>query len=255
MSNKKPVLHELLAVEKGEAETSNRLQKEATKKLSQKETIFSGMTKEHVIFADDQQKLKQALEVKEVQTTVKEQLDYVTDQISKYWNTTYLKDEANQRAKGDIIIDGKIIAKDVPSTTLLGMETKLKGIVAMYNAIPTLDAATAWELDPNYAKAGVYRTKHVVENQQSVKSRTFVEASPATREHRAQVVEQEKVDVIGKFLIHSFSGATTSLDKAEKIQRLTNMIKAVQKARQRSNNTEVSDKVEFAESIFNYING
>ncbi len=82
-------LHELLAVENTLGETANRIRKEVTKTLLTKETIFSGMTKQHVIFDEENQHLTQATEVKEVQSTADEQLKFLTDNLVKYWDVTY----------------------------------------------------------------------------------------------------------------------------------------------------------------------
>ena len=111
-----------MAVENTLAETSNRTQTETTKTLEQKRTLFSGLTKEHQIFADDKQDLKQATEYKEVESTVQEQLDYAGVTLARYWDVTLQKEEANQRAVADITVGGKTIAENVPVTVLLGME-------------------------------------------------------------------------------------------------------------------------------------
>ena len=251
----KTVLHELLADEQGLAETANRVQKETTRTLESKRSLFEGMSKSHIIFADDKQHLVQATEIKEVQDTADKQLDYLGTELARYWDVGLQKEEANQRAKGDIIVDGDVLATGVPSIVLLGMEKKLASLLATYNAIPTLDASKAWELDPNYSMLGVYRTKHAVERQHAVVVKDWKEVSPATVQHKAQIVQDEKTDIIGKYVISEFSGAVSSLDKAERIQRLTSLIRAVKSARQRANNTEVLPDLKFGEALLGYING
>lgn len=211
------VLHELLAVEAGLAETATRISKEVTKVLDSKSSLFTGMYKAHSLFNEADQHMVQAPEVKEVESTVADQLNYLGTELARYWDVTYLKEEANQRAKADIIVDNKVIAPNVPAIVLLSMEKKLTALLATYNAIPTLDAATV--------------------------------------QHKAQVAEVDETTVIGKYAITEFSGATTSLDKAEKLQRLTALIRAVKSARQRANSTEVSSlSGSFGLSLINYIN-
>lgn len=250
-----PKLHELLAVETSLGEAANRIRKEATKTLLTKETIFAGMTKAHTLFDDANAHLTQATDVKEVQSTADEQLKFLTDNLVKYWDVTYQKDDANQKAKADITINGTVIVKDVPSTTLLSMEKKLEALIATYNALPTLDASKAWREDKTYAKKGVWVTVHDRENQHTVTYKKYEEVSPATKEHKAQIVQVEKTDVIGKYVIQEFSGAITSLDKAERLERLTAMIRAVKTARQRANNQEVNTNLKLSAAIFGYING
>ncbi len=248
-------LHEILAVENTAAETANRIQTGTTKTLEQKRTLFSGLTKEHQIFDDNRQDMKQATEYKEVESTVQEQLDYVGDELIRYWDITLQKEEANQRAVANITIDDVVIAENVPVTVLLGMEKKLSSLLSMYNAIPTLDASKIWEPDSTYAKPGVFRTKHHRETQQSVTYKTYEEISPATKEHKAQIAQVEKTETIGKYLIDEFSGSTTSLDKAEKLQRLVKLIAAVKTARQRANSTAVNTKLLFGKDLIDFING
>ena len=249
------VLHELLAVEAGLAETATRISKEVTKVLDSKSSLFAGMHKAHSLFNEADQHMVQAPEVKEVESTVADQLNYLGTELARYWDVTYLKEEANQRAKADIIIDNKVIAPNVPAIVLLSMEKKLTALLATYNAIPTLDAAKAWEIDPTYARPFVYRTKYVTERHQTQTKKKWQEISPATVQHKAQVAEVDETTVIGKYTITEFSGATTSLDKAEKLQRLTALIRAVKSARQRANSTEVSSlSGSFGLSLIDYIN-
>ena len=248
-------LHELLAVETGLAETANRITKEVTKTLSTKQSLFSGMNKQHIIFDDANQHMVQAPENKEIQSTVAEQLDFLAGNLIAYWDVSLQKEEANQRANADIIVDGITIASNIPSIVLLSMEKKLTSILAVYNGIPTLDAATAWEPAPEYAKPNVFRTKFVTERQQSVVTKDYKEVSPATEHHKAQVVQVEKTEVIGKYIITDFSGAIPSSEKADKLARLTKLIAAVKQARQRANNVEVTTDLTIGKALLDYING
>ena len=249
------VLHELLAVENGLAETANRVQKETTKTLGTKETLFTGLNKSHIIFAEENQHLVQAPEIKEVQSTVDEQLLFLGSNLARYWDVTLQKETTNQHAKGNITIGGIDIATDVPAIVLLSMEKKLTALLATYNAIPTLDSSKSWDVDAGHAKLGVFRTAHPRENQHTVTYKTWEEVSAATKEHKAQIVQVEKTDVIGKYVLVDYSGALTSLDKANKLKRLTQLIAAVKTARQRANNQEVDTTATFGSALLDYING
>lgn len=251
---KTTVLHELLAVEQGLSESANRVSKETTKVLSTKHSLFEGLSKSHEIFNDDMQHLVQATDIKEVQSTIDEQIDYLNTELAAYWDVSLQKEEANTRAKADIIVDGEVLAIGIPSIVLLSMEKKLSALLATYNAIPTLDASKTWEVDPGYNKAGVFRTKIPFERQHSITSRNWIEISPATKEFKAQMVEQESVEQVGKYLVTDFSGAISSYDKAERIQRLTTLIRAVKSARQRANGTEVQTDLKFGKALLDYIN-
>jgi len=248
-------LHELLAVETSLAQTANRVQKEATKVLGTKETIFAGMTKAHQLFDEKNQNFVQATEIKEVQSTVHEQLDFVGNELARYWDVGLQKEEANQRAKADIVIGDETIASDVPSIILLGMEKKLESLLSLYNALPTLDASKAWVADTTYAKPNVFVTKNATERQHSITGWEWKEVSAATKEHKAQIEKVEVTEVVGKYIVNDYSGAITSLDKAEKIQRLTALIRATKKARQRANGVQVETDLRFGKALVDYING
>lgn len=255
MAKKETALHEILAVENELGETSNRIQKETTKTLKEKRTIFGGIVKSHTIFDEAKQFLVQVPDIKEVESTVQEHLDFAAIHLARYWRAIFQKEEANQRAKADIIVDGKVLVKDVPSIVLLSMEKKLLSIIAMYNELPTLDATKTWEPDTTYAKPGVFRTVNPAERQHAVVKKEWIEASPATQHHKAQIVENETVEVIGKYTQYDYSGAITSLDKAEKLERLQKVSRAVKMARQRANATTVDTNIDFGSELLAYING
>ena len=249
-----PKLHELLAVENGLAETANRISKEVAKTLETKQSLFAGLNKAHTIFDDQQQHLVQVPEIKEVESTVAEQLDFLSQHLVAYYDVSLQKEEANQRAFADIVIDNVVIAEKVPSIVLLAMEKKLLALTAVYNVIPTLYSAKAWEIDTTYSKPFVYRTKHTTERQQTQTAKDFQIVAPATDKHPAQVAQVEKTSIIGKYTITDYSGATTPLDKANKLQRLTKLLRAVKAARQRANDVEVTTTLRFGKALLDYVN-
>jgi len=248
-------LHEILAVEQGLGETANRITKEVASTLANKKSIFAGLTKEHEVFAEDKQHLKQSTEIKEVESTVDEQLSFMGTHVAQYWDVSLQKEAANQKAVADIVVDNVTLAFNVPSIVLLGLEKKLTALLSVYNAVPTLDAAKAWEEDPGYSKRGVFRTKHTAERQQAVTNKVWKEVSAATVQHKAQIVQDEEVEVLGKYTISEFSGAISSFDKAEKLSRLTALIRAVKTARQRANGAEVDTSLTIGSILLDYING
>lgn len=247
------VLHEILAVEQGTATNAKYLTTELLKKFSTKQTLFAGQIKEHQIFSEDEQHLKQATDYLEVQSTVDAQLAYVGNELANYWTVFFQKEETNQQAKADIIVDGVVLYEAVPATALLGMETKLTQLMALYSAIPTLDAAKAWEEAPAIGE-GIFQTKHAQERIQQRSEDEYVTVAPATDRHPAQVIKQTKDVAVGKYTVSSLSGAIPSVDKAERIQRLTALIRAVKQARQRANQAEVDTSVEFGSRLLDFIN-
>lgn len=249
-----PKLHEILAVETSLAETSNRISKEVAKTFESKPQLFTGVVKSNTIFDENLQHLRAADEVKEVEDTVPGQLAFLSKHLADYWDVTLQKEAANQTAKADIVVDGVTIATNVPAIVLLSLEKKLSALLHVYNQIPTLDTAKAWEIDPNYAKPFVYRTKHIAERQQTQTTKEWIEVSPATKEHKAQVAQQDFVKVIGKYSITDYSGMTTAHDKATKLQRLSDLIRAVKAARQRANEAEINPSLKIGKALLDFIN-
>lgn len=234
-------LHEVLAVEAGLSAVSEKLSKESIKTLS-KENLFTGEVKKHTIFDAESQHLVQAMSERKVTTTVLENLQYVFEEgFIPFWDSVIQKDEANQRAKADIVIGDETIATDVPGTTLLGMESKLGKLLDLFNAIPTLPPGIAWEVDENQ-EAGVLRNKQVEERIQSVRVPDFKVLYDATDKHPAQIKEFETVVPTGKFEVTTYSGMLSPVEKAKMIKRLQTLISAVKKARQRANCVEVTDQ-------------
>jgi hypothetical protein len=254
MEKENPKLHELLAVEAQASETANRITKETTKVFSNRQDIFVGVTKENTIFNEEQQHLKAATETKEVQDTVDNQLEFMATAVSNYWDVLAQKEEGNQRAKADISVDGLTIAENVPAIVLLSLEKKLGSLIAVYNAIPTLDAAKAWEQAPEYSLKGVFRTKYPEERKQEKITKTWQVIAEATQHHPAQLKEVETKEEIGKYTITVFSAALTSAEKAERLDRLSKLIIAVKKARQRANGVEIDPSLRIGQALLNYIN-
>lgn len=233
-------LHEVLAVEASLGVVANRLFKESIKTLN-KDNLFTGEVKSHKIFAEDAQHLVQATMERKVTSTVKQNLEYAfLEGLVPYWDAVAQKDEANQRSKADVIVGDVVILKDVPGTTLLGLEAKLGSLLELFNAIPTLAPGIAWEADSTQME-GVYRNPVIEERMQSVKVPDHRVLYEATDKHPAQIEKFEKIEHIGKFTLQSFSGMISPYEKANRIKRLQSLISAVKKARQRANCVEVSD--------------
>ena len=138
----------------------------------------------------------------------------------------------------DIVIDGVEVAKDVPATTLLGLESKLKQIRQVLLAIPTLPAGIRWEPDESLGK-DVWRAAHPTEKIRSLKRKKFLTVAEATKEHPAQVKEDVEEYNAGKKVRETWSGMLTSARKSEIIGNLDKLARAIKQARQRANCVDV----------------
>lgn len=244
-------LHETLATESSLGSVSEKLTKESIKTMS-KENLFTGEVKYHKVFDEEKQHLVQPPVVREVTTTVGDNLDYLfSEGLIPYWDAVIQKDEANQRSQADIEIDGTVIASGVPGTTLLGLESKLSKLMDLFNSIPTLAPGVRWEPDHTKGK-GIFINGQVDERIQAIKVPDFKVLYEATKEHPAQIKEFETTVPTGKFEVTSYSGMISPLDKAALIKRLQKLISAVKKARQRANCVEVNN-VRIGDSLAKYL--
>jgi hypothetical protein len=234
----KAKLHELLAVESSLSATAGKLVKESVKAF-QKDNLFTGEVKTHFIFDSEKAHLIKAPEVRDVTTTVMANLEYMFNNgLVPYWDAVAQKDEANQRAKADVTIGGRVILKDVPGTTLLGLESKLAELINVLNSVPTLPPGITWVQDLQQAE-GVFVNTQKTERTIIVRVPDFKVMYEATKEHKAQIKEFEREESVGKYELVSYNSMISPVKKAAIMIRLQKLVSAVKQARQRANCVEI----------------
>lgn len=245
-------LHEILAVEKSLGKVSSKLTLETIKTFG-KENLFKGFTKKLLMFAEGDQRLNDTSTMK-LESTVDENLNYLLSNVSKYWNAVLSKDKANQQAVADIVLlNGKVIAKNVPATFLLGLESKLGELRRLYEVIPTLAPGISWK-ENKLERAGVWKKDDEDVSFRTETLQEFVEASPATEQHPAQVIAVKNAKNVGTYTTVSECGMLSPLDKATRLTRFDEVFMAVKKARSRANNVPLDTTQRLSESLFSYIN-
>lgn len=244
-------LHELLAVMADTTNAAQAVTKETVTVFTKKPDHFRGFTKT-VRYFDGSRESENTDETKEMVTTVSDKLDYTLQSLGRHYDALLQLEEANGRAKADLVVDGVTIMADVPATFFLGMETRLKTFRDMLLAIPTLEMSTKWEQDATLGD-GVYRSPPGVsmKTEKTLKSRILVDP---TEHHPAQVQQwNEDVPVARIELTHT-SSMITPHAKSAMLSRCDKLIRAVKKARQRANCVEVGD-AKIAKDIFDYVLG
>jgi hypothetical protein len=244
-------LHEILAVEGSLTTTAKAINQETIKTFGKKDEHFIATSKRVTYFKEDDQKLN-TIETKEMVTTVGEKLDWMKKANIKSWDVYLQKEAANQNAVADVEIEGKVILEKVPATVLLGMETKLAELRAVYEAIPTLAPGPSWTVLPT-SKKGVYTDPNPVVTFRSQKNLRPIELSPATKEHPAQVQTVSEDIPVAKIEVQTESGMLSVADKSDLLERLDNLLRAVKRARQRANGTTVDKDKKMGEVLFNYL--
>jgi hypothetical protein len=245
-------MHELLAVESDLQKKFQEVAKETQITFSKKIEHFRGHSKTLKMKSDERSfEEAAAAEHKEIVSTVDEKLNYTSKTAARYFDALLQKEQANQEAKADLVIDGFVVAKDLPATFLLGMESRLKMVRDYYAEIPTLTPGVAWEQDPNQ-REGIYKSKHPDVRDKTEKSLAYDVVVKATEHHPAQLSQQSKNEVVGLFTTEIWSGMITPGDKSELLGRVDKLYQAFKRARSRANQVEVKP-ARIGGELFKYI--
>jgi hypothetical protein len=229
-------LHELLAVEKGLLTQLSVLTADTAGKF-QKEQFFKGHNKTLKMIADSPE--NQALEVsntefKALPTTVVETLEYYAEHWAKAEDIIFRKNKTNQSAASDLYFGGAVIAREVPVDELLGLEVRLTNLRGMLTQMPTLDASKVWDADTSTGRTA-WKARNPDVTTKTEKKTTPVVLYEATDKHPAQIKEINQDVVVGTNTTISYSGAATSLQKAQVLRNVDELIGEVKKARMRAN--------------------
>lgn len=178
-------------------------------------------------------------EHKALASTVDLRLEYGSESFINLLDYIAQKDRTNQNARADIIVDGNILARDVPAVTLLSLEDMLNKKRAEYQAAPTLPVTVEWEADDQAPFPNVYRTKRpevTTKTEKTFESKILV---APTDKHPAQIEKWTIDQPVGKYSVTKVSGMWTSARKAAVLANCDKLILAVKQARARANQTEV----------------
>lgn len=223
-----------IAVEK-EVKSAWEKIKAETFKVFKGSDLFVGMEKTYTPKSENEEPLPPAK--KEAVTTVSERLDWTQKFLIPLLDYELTRDSGNMSAKADIKIGDSVLVAQVPVTTLLSLEKRLKELREIYNSAPTLDQSRKWDKNPQnprflqYGPVTTYRTKKVTKG---------VILAPATKEHQALIEKVVEEVQIGTFQETIWSGALTPGDKAKYLDRIDKLITAVQVAREVANEVMVT---------------
>lgn len=245
-------LHQVLAVE-ADLEGKYKRVSEESKKTFGKAAMFTGFNRKLVLFAEAAEGAAEFPEENaSLETTVAERLAYNAKAISKYLDAVMQKEATNQVASAQLMVRGVVIADDVPATMLLALESRLKYIRGIYEAIPTLPAGTEWE--PSTTRGDniwdMVHPEEKLKTELTFKSQIIVEP---TEHHPAQIEKWQEQMPVGKFVKKIWSGMITTAKKSELLDKIDALIKAVKMARQQANSTKVLE-TKIGQSVMDFIN-
>lgn len=238
-------LNKLIAIESGVKTKASRVVTDLHH-LLQKSALLNGINRTYQPKDDDGDHLPS--ETTLVQVKVEKVLKDLNAELTRLFDVTLTKEVGNSQAKADVVVDDKVLLKQVPVTYLLFLEKQLTDINTFVGKLPTLDPASEWNYDDNN---DVYVTAPVQTVKTKKVPRNWVKAE-ATDKHPAQVeIFHEDVQV-GTWTKVDSSGAIPAKRKAELLSRVEKLITAVKFAREEANSLEVEDQAA-GEKVFNYL--
>lgn len=228
-------LHQILAAEKGVKARSARTFADAHHAVA-KTALLSGIARTYQPNDDDGERLPS--ESTPVQVNARDTITDVTTALTELFDVVITKDATNQIATADLVVDGVVLAQNVPVTTLLFLEKQLADIYTFVRKLPVLDPAELWSFDE---QRGHYATAPVQTARSKKIMKTHV-AYPATTEHPAQTQTYGEDVQVGLWTTTKFSGALPAARVAELTARVVTLQNAVIAARQSANGMEVQDR-------------
>ena len=243
-----PKMHELLAVIGDTSTAASAILKETETTFSKKPEHFKGQTRA-ITFFDEARAAENVSETKEVVTTVMDKLDYTFKSVGRYWDALLQLETTNGVARADLMVDGNVLATDVPATFLLGMETRLKELRAVLLTIPTLAPELAWSKDETADFTYVSPPQVNFRGEKTMKYKVLYEA---TDKHPAQIEKWNEDVPVARIETTHRSTMLTPSQKSQMLMRCDSLIAGVKAARQRANTAEV-ERREIAATMFTYI--
>lgn len=229
-------LHQLLAVEdnlKGQAEKTTG---EIVALFRSKRHHFEAKTVTFKSYAETEPaKVEQQ---SSIQTSVNKEIDWISRHIAKAIDGSYQVDLANTHARADVVTeDGTVLVKDVPTTALLRLGHRLNSIKEMIEAIPTLDPAKGFEADASMG-IGYYKARPVTK-ERTKKDKKVLTLATSTDKHPAQAIAYDADVPTGTIEELEWSTLITPAKKADLLDNVEILIRAVKAARAKANDHEI----------------
>lgn len=227
-----PRLNQRLAVLKGVKTKANE-QLTELHRVSQKVPLLSGVERTYQPRDDEGDRLPP--ESQRVQVNLEKLLQDVVKVVEPAMSEQLAIDQANQTARADIEVDGRVLLADVPVTSLMYLEKQCIDLLTLVDKLPTLDPSQIWHQEDT--EPGIHRTDPVETTKTKKVPRNHVKAA-ATDRHPAQVEVYHEDIVVGDWTTIRRSGALPAGRKAELRDRMINLLVAVRHAREQANQVD-----------------
>lgn len=245
-------LHELLAVSTSQTTQSNKLRQDLSNTFEKKRHLFE---QKLVTFTPSAEGASAVTEQQsDIQSTVAKELEWIAPHLAKTLDISLQIEDANTRAKADVMLpDGTVLLADVPATTLLPLQKRIAELQQLIASIPTLDPAKGFQPDEAAGK-GIFKARPIRKNRTAKVQEPLVLA-PATEQHAAQVQLVSKDVVTGTIVEEEWSGLITPAQKADLLERVELVSRAVRAARSRANEAEVDKTKRIGKPLLDFIFG
>lgn len=218
-------------------------------KVSQKEQLFVGRERTYRPL-DEVNGQKLPPESQRVQQRVDDLIRQAREKWTELWNLVLTQDTGNQKARADIVVDGKLILSDVPVTTLLFLDKQVNDLETFVSKLPTPDPAEEWNHDPS---TGLLRSK-ASESLRTSKEPTVIVKYAATKEHPAQTELFTKDVPVGTWTQILYSGSISTDRKNAILARVRKLQDAIKAAKEQANLLEV-ERQKAGEPILDFVFG
>ena len=188
-----------------------------------------------------------------IQSTVASELRWLAGLWTGAMDSSFQIAHGNTKAFADVVLDDDtVLLRDVPATALLELEKRAGELLDLIKAVPTLDPAKGFALDPS-REAGIYRARDVRKSRTQKIQEPLVLLQP-TEHHpgQAQLITVDRPT--GTILEQEWSGLITPSTKASLLERVERVRRAVKAALQRANAVDLGDvRPRCGQTIFDYV--
>ena len=240
-------LNQVLAIEKG-IKTRVYAEFSDLHQATQKSALMNGFHKSYQPRKEEDETYPP--ESQKVQHHAVDVLDRVAASLAELFDITATKDWTNCNARADVLIDGRVLLKDVPATYLLFLEKQLGDLHTFVSKMSELDPGNDWAIDPG---TGLYKTDTQM-TQRTKKVQRPITLYEATKEHPAQTQLITEDQIAGTWVTIKYSGAIPAPRKKQLLGRIEKLSNAVKFAREQANAVEASDK-KLGKEVFDFLFG
>ena len=238
-------LHAWVAIEQDARKRAHNARTAAHRALQSKDAV-SGLSKTYTPFDADAVQLPP--ESTQVQIVASELLAKTFAIEAEAITLAATKDQGNRAAGADIVVDGAVLATDVPVTQLVWLEKV--DWHTLVEKTQTLPDDTQWSQDPNSALFRADQTESVRFEPKQVPIVLF----PATPEHPAQTQLVKESIPVGRWKTQRISGALPRPVQAAMLVRIAKLARAIKLARSEANAHTVAP-LDTGAALTNYVLG